>query len=209
MPDFDKALSELARHGLLLQQDQTLPSVVGLIVGGPLASSWWNHPKAHRIFRCLGQMLDHVDVLATRLVAGKVTYLHRRLWPACVAVAMADEPWQRRGLSPEARKLLRQVTGGESVRATGAPAKELQARLLVHAEEVHTEHGQHEVLLRAWSELRSRLGSLPTLTPSAGREELERAVCAIGAPVDRLPWRRPAGQPKKQGQFPRRMRGRG
>ena len=41
MTDVDRLLDSLSEHGLLLQQDKRLPSVIGVIVGGPLAGSWW------------------------------------------------------------------------------------------------------------------------------------------------------------------------
>jgi hypothetical protein len=188
--DIDNVLARLAQHGLLLQQDKRLPSVVGLIVGGPLTSSWWAHPRGRRIFRCLGQLIDHPDVLLTRLVGGKVTYLHRSLWPAFLAVATAAESWQCRRLSPQGRQLLRQVQSGTAVRARGNPAKELQERLLVYAEEVHTESGRHEIALQPWAVVQARLGPLPLHKAAEGRDKLEAAALAIGAVVTSLPWRR-------------------
>lgn len=190
MTKVDLPLDRLVCDGLLLQQDKRLPSVVGLIVGGPLAGSWWGHPKGRLVFRCLRKLVDHPDVLATRLIAGKVTYLHRRLWLAFLAVATSGEPWQLRRLPTAARKLLRDVESGKTVCATGKPARELQERLLVHAEEVHTESGQHDVLLRPWRTMRRSMGRLPRLSVATAREQLERAALAIGAQVTGLPWRR-------------------
>jgi hypothetical protein len=190
MADIDKLLTQLSRDGLLLQQDKRLPSVVGLLVGSPLAGSWWSHPKAHVIFHCLEQLLEHPDVLVTRLVGGKVTYLHRSLWPAFLAVATAQEAWQRRRLSPGARKLLREIEAEKEAQATGTTAKELQERLLVYAEEVHTEAGSHQVLLRPWSTVERRIGPLPQVPAAEGREQLERAALALGAKAASLPWRR-------------------
>ena len=42
----------------------------------------------------------------TKLVYGKVTYVHRALWPRVIAVGRAREPWQMKGLAAGARKLL-------------------------------------------------------------------------------------------------------
>ena len=190
MTDLDRLLDCLAKHGLLLQQDKRLPSVIGVIVGGPLAGSWWGHPRGRHIFRCLQQFLAHPDVLVTRLIGGKVTYLHRKLWPAFLAVAAATEPWQRRKLSPEGRQLLRRLKTGSVVRASGRPAKELQERLLAYAEEVHTEAGRHEIVLQPWSVVQDRLGPLPKLGAPEARAELERAALALSARAASLPWRR-------------------
>jgi len=153
----DEVANALRRYGLLLQQDKTLPSVVGIIAGESLSSSWWSHPKAHAIFAVLERLSDSDDVLVSRLVAGKVTYVHERLWPAFLAVAMSNEPWQRAGLSAEARALLKTCGGAagsqpagtlpgglrarRSTRAKGEAVRELQQRLLVAATEVHTESG--------------------------------------------------------------------
>ena len=43
--------------------------------------------KADTIFRCSRAIRESADVLVCRLVAGKVTYIHRRLWPALVRLA--------------------------------------------------------------------------------------------------------------------------
>jgi len=188
--DIDKLLVRLSEHGLLLQQDKRLASVIGVIVGGPLAGSWWSHPRGRHIFRCLEQLLGHPDVLLTRLIGGKVTYLHRKLWPAFLSVATAAEPWQRRRLSREGRQLLRRIETGPAVRASGRPAKELQERLLAYAEEVHTEAGRHEIVLLPWPSMRDRLGRLPRLTAAEGRAQLEQAALAFGASGGSLPWRR-------------------
>ncbi|MGH9457127.1 MAG: hypothetical protein ACRD2J_05745 [Thermoanaerobaculia bacterium] len=42
----------LREHGLLLLQDKTLPSVVGILTGEALSGSWWSHPRAGAIFAC-------------------------------------------------------------------------------------------------------------------------------------------------------------
>ena len=174
----------LANHGLLLLQDKNALDIVGIVAGEKLATSWWSHPKGQAIFACLQQLDDDADVLVSRLVAGKVTYIHRSLWPDFLAVARSGEPWQTRGLSAEAKTLLRAV-GRSETRAVGKPARELQERLLVHAEEVHTEKGRHETRLQPW-----RQDVVPTTDVSAARARLEEAVAAIGGKVTSLPWRR-------------------
>ena len=49
--------------------------------------SWWGHTSGHEIFAVLTRVLSSPDVIATRLVNGKITLIHRRLWPALVRVA--------------------------------------------------------------------------------------------------------------------------
>src|SRR5262245_3978296 len=87
-------LAELCAYGLLLQQDLQLPSVVTLVAGAPLHGSWWSHPAGHTIFSLLNALAAHPDVLVTHLVRGKVTFVHRRLWPAVLVVATERAAWQ-------------------------------------------------------------------------------------------------------------------
>ena len=49
--------------------------------------SWWGHPTGHEIFNALQDLLASQDVVATRLINGKVTLIHRRVWPAVVRLA--------------------------------------------------------------------------------------------------------------------------
>jgi len=167
----------LQKHGLLLLQDKQLPSAVGILTGESVRGSWWSHPRAHEIFRKLEE-LD--DAIPTKLIGGKVTFVHQRLLPALAAVGRAREPWQMQGLSPAARRLLARIEG--SVRASGPASKELQERLLVNAREVHTESGRHETVLEPWPPSK--------LTALQGRRQLEKAATAIGAELHDLPWNR-------------------
>ena len=182
----DEVDRSLRRYGLLLQQHKTLPNVVTIITGESLTTSWWSHPKAHQIFARLEQLADDDDVLESRLLFERVTFLHRRLWPAFLAIALSNEPWQRRGLSAEARKLLARVP----VRAKGDAVRELQARLLVAANEVHTESGRHEIEIETWDAWAQRHGAAPMESIDAARDEIERAVVSLGAPLSSLPWRK-------------------
>jgi hypothetical protein len=187
-PPARDVLGVLADRGLLLKQDRRLPSVVGLITGESLRTSWWSHPKARLIFAVLTELDEHPDVLLTKLLHGKDTLVHRRLWPALAAVAAAHEPWQLRGLSEPARRLLRRVEQAGSARASGPAVRELTRRLLVHAEEVHTESGRHEIRLLAWTVWRrkARCGRLPSVR--LARRILKEGAEGIGAALTALPW---------------------
>jgi hypothetical protein len=184
-----KVLDALSRCGLLLKQDKGLPNVVSLVTGESLSASWWSHPKGRLIFAVLSELADHPDVLFTKLLYRKVTLVHRRLWPAFLTVAVADEAWQRRGLTPKARALLAKVEKSSSaVRASGEAVKALELRLLVCSEQVHTESGRHETGLESWSAWRRRLGVKPLRSAARGRQELEKAANALGAAASALPW---------------------
>ncbi len=82
------AVAALAKHGMLLQSARgPLPSVAEVIAGEPIRGSWWGHPASQAIFDALNILAESPDVVRTRLVNGKVTLIHRRLWPALVRVA--------------------------------------------------------------------------------------------------------------------------
>jgi hypothetical protein len=54
------------------------------VAGELISGSWWGHGKAAQIFHCTRAVRDSKEVLVCRLVAAKVSYVHRRLWPALV-----------------------------------------------------------------------------------------------------------------------------
>jgi len=58
-----------------------------MVAGEPVTGSWWAHPKANEILRLSRSIRGSPDVLVCRLVDGKITYIHRRLWPAVVRLA--------------------------------------------------------------------------------------------------------------------------
>jgi hypothetical protein len=184
-----KVLDALSHSGLMLQQDKDLPSVVTLVAGESLSTSWWGHPKGRLIFKVLSELSDHPDVLFSKLLHRKVTLVHRKIWPALLAAVSAQESWQLQGLSPAARKLLTLINESSvPVRGSGQAVRELEFRLLAHAEEVHTESGRHETALEPWSTWSSRVGVKPVATSMLGRRQLEKAARAIGAPSSALPW---------------------
>ena len=75
----------VSRHGMLLQSGRgPIPNLAELLVGEPIRGSWWAHPDHDEIFRVLNEAAASVDVVRLKLVAGKVTLVHRRLWPALV-----------------------------------------------------------------------------------------------------------------------------
>jgi hypothetical protein len=190
-------MEALARTGLLLLSDAALPSVTGLVAGTPVRGSWWGHPKGRAMFAAASELAEHPDVTAARLVNGKVTFVHRRLWPALMGVGGAREPWQMDRLSAAARRLLDRVTREGTLRTDEAPgskdaARELEARLLLHADQVHTERGAHARILESWAawSRRVRMKGRPP-PPAKGRALLEAALKDLGPPRGvraSLPW---------------------
>lgn len=84
----EAALAFVKANGVVLESGRgPVPNLAEAIAGAPIRGSWWPHPMANAIFRCSRAVRDSPDVLVCRLVGGKVTYVHRRLWPALVRLA--------------------------------------------------------------------------------------------------------------------------
>jgi hypothetical protein len=211
-----QARAALERIGILLFSDPALPSLVGMIVDEPLRTSWWGHPRGHLIYEAMSRLDDDASVLSTKLVAGKVTYVHRRLWPALVTLGTARESWQLDGLSAGAAWLLGEVeaTGhvqtdtvvlpneARSGKRVADAARELERRLLVHAAEIHTASGAHAKVLQSWPRWAAEV-TLPrsSMTAAQAKETLEEAGASLAVDVEggvvELPWRpRPKRRPK-------------
>jgi hypothetical protein len=188
-----RALAELRRHALLLVTDARLPSLVALVAGRPVRGSWWGHPKGKAIYAAAVELEDHPDVMAVKLVSGKVTFVHRRLWPALLAVALSRERWQVCGLTAPARRLLDRVEkegflGAEAVRSRRKEARLLEARLLVHARSVHTGSGAHATELESWRRWSARRRVKPAAGGMKRLEDALEAMAAGSGGAGRLPW---------------------
>ena len=83
-----QAIAFVRKHGIILESGAgPVPSLAVAIAGEPIRGSWWAHPRSHEIFELTRAVRDADDILVCRLVAGKITYVHRRLWPALVCAA--------------------------------------------------------------------------------------------------------------------------
>jgi len=84
----EDAIAFVERHGVVLQAARgPVPSLAEAIAGGPIRGSWWGHPKGKEIFHAAEAVGDSPDVLVCKLIEGRITYVHRRLWPALVKLA--------------------------------------------------------------------------------------------------------------------------
>ena len=91
----EEALAFVRRHGVVLVSAKgTTPRLTEAIAGESITGSWWAHPKSHHIFSILGAVTDSDQVLVCRLVGGKITLVHRRLWPSLVRLAKCFTPEQ-------------------------------------------------------------------------------------------------------------------
>jgi len=83
-----QALAFVRKHGVVLQAARgPVPSFAEFVAGERIRGSWWGHPKGHEIFRLAEAVVDSGEVLVCKLIDGKVTYVHRRLWPALIRLS--------------------------------------------------------------------------------------------------------------------------
>jgi hypothetical protein len=83
-----QALAWVKKCGIAVESARaSVPSLAELIAGGPLRGSWWAHRKGNEILLLSRAIRRSPDVLVCRLVDGRITYVHRRKWPAVVSMA--------------------------------------------------------------------------------------------------------------------------
>lgn len=87
MPALDP-LAFVKEHGVVLASARgPVPNLAEAVAGAPIKGSWWAHARGKAIFEALEVVADDDDVRCFKLVDGKVTFVHRRLWPALVRLA--------------------------------------------------------------------------------------------------------------------------
>jgi hypothetical protein len=110
----EEALAFVREHGVILVSAKgAVPSLTEAIVGEPIKGSWWAHSQSHHIFAILGAVTDSEQVLVCRLINGKVTLVHRRLWPSLVRLAARFAPEQLAKVREEHTASGRHVTHEE------------------------------------------------------------------------------------------------
>jgi hypothetical protein len=191
-----QVLREIEKRGILLVTDPVLPSVTAIVAGEAVSGSWWSHARSHEIYAVLTSLEEEQGLLRAKLIGKKETFIHRSLWPELFAIATSREEWQMSGLSARARALLEKVDRYGAVRldelgrgfdrkALSRAARELEERLLVHGDQIHTEKGAHAKLLEGWTERAKKLNvgfdGVDTASARSRFEELTEG---------RLPWPR-------------------
>ena len=78
-----------------------VPNLADTVAGEPIRGSYWGHPKGDEIFSMTRAIRGSKEILVCRLVKGKVTYVHARLWPALVRL--------QGSLGPECLAAIREV----------------------------------------------------------------------------------------------------
>ncbi|HWN08443.1 MAG TPA: hypothetical protein VNO50_04075 [Pyrinomonadaceae bacterium] len=201
---FQRVFQQLKGFGFLLESDPKLPSVCTLITGTPMKGSWWSHPMAQIIFQINERLEDHKDVLITKLVSRKVTFVHRKLWPEVVSIGAAREPWQFSKLSNSAQWLLKTIDAGGSISTDELPspppgktkigdaARELEKKLMIHGAQIHTESGAHAKVLETWPHWAARVGlAVPKVSPANAKKILEERMLKLNQESTasaKLPW---------------------
>ena len=188
----DRVEAALLGHSVLLQADARYPSLTSIVAGRPVCGSWWGHPRASEMRLAIAALGERDDVLSARLFAGKITYVHARLWSALFGVAIARERWATDGLEDDDRALLARIDdapgdyGGPRVIA-------LERRLLVHRRSVDAGNGHRSRRVASYEQLRETLHlRQPPLPALAGRALLDAVAAHLapeGRPPPRLPWR--------------------
>ena len=83
-----EAVALIKEHGVVLMAARgPVPSLADAIAGETVRGSWWAHSKSHQMFAIFETVRDSKEILVCRLVGGKVTFVHRRLWPALARLA--------------------------------------------------------------------------------------------------------------------------
>jgi hypothetical protein len=204
-PNSQIIFAAIKKLGLLLESDQKLPSVASLIANEPIRGSWWSHAKSQEIFEVLQEIADDKDVLITKLLSGKVTFVHRKLWCEVSSIGSSREDWQIAKISAAARVLLEQVDQQESLLTNelkwpqkfktikpGEAVRELEKQLLLHTEQFHTASGEHAKRLQSWQHWSksARLNCKP-ITVEAAKKKLEKRVAELNEQFGssaKLPW---------------------
>ncbi len=113
-----EALAFVEKHGVVLASAKAdAPRLIEAILGEPIKGNWWTHPRSREIYAVLKAVTDDQSVLVCRLIDGKVTLVHRRLWPSLVRIA--------KRFSPERLTQVREVhtaTGRHETREVAFPA---------------------------------------------------------------------------------------
>jgi hypothetical protein len=87
------ALAFVEKRGVVLVSARgAVPRLTEAIIGESIKGGWWSHPRGREIYAVLQAVTASPDVLVCKLVDGKVTLVHKRLWPALARVAARFAP---------------------------------------------------------------------------------------------------------------------
>ena len=89
-----QALEFVERHGIVLEaaRHRAIPSLVEAVAGAPIRGSWWAHPAGRSIFALTRAVRESPQILVCRIVDGKISFAHARVWPALARLAKQFPP---------------------------------------------------------------------------------------------------------------------
>ncbi len=162
----------LADEGFVtLSPADELPSIATFVSGEMIKGNWWSHARANEIYNLFQKLSSSPNVVVLKLIDGKVTLVHKRLWPPLLRLVTDSEQRTKRlkKLNPAARMLLDQVETHGSVRMDFIAdemggnrkalkkSRDLLERLcLVASRDEHTRDGHHEAVLETWPTIMKR-----------------------------------------------------
>src|SRR5262245_31850528 len=105
-------------------------SATSFLAKEPVEGSWWSHPTANEMYRAISEIDEHEDIAVVKLLGGKLTFVHRRLFPALLAVVTERADWQMKSLSDSALELLDQIEESNRIRADGIRELKREVKLI-------------------------------------------------------------------------------
>lgn len=89
----EQALAFVEANGIVLESARgAVPTLAAVVAGEEIRGSWWSHPRGQEIFQLTRALRRSPEILVCRLVDGKISYVHRRLWPAVARLADDLQP---------------------------------------------------------------------------------------------------------------------
>ncbi len=83
-----EAFDFVASHGVVLAAAKgPAPKMADVVAGEVIRGSWWAHPRGKEIYEILNALQASPEILVCRALNGKITLVHRRLWPALIRAA--------------------------------------------------------------------------------------------------------------------------
>lgn len=84
-----EALAFVERHGIVLEAARhgAIVSLIDAVAAAPVRGNWWAHPQGRTMFALTRAVRAAPDVLVCRLVDGRISFVHQRLWPALARLA--------------------------------------------------------------------------------------------------------------------------
>jgi hypothetical protein len=84
-----QALAFVERNGVVCEAARrgAIPLLTEAVAGEILRGNWWSHRCSREIFAATRAVRESPHVLVCRIVDGKISFVHERLWPALVRAA--------------------------------------------------------------------------------------------------------------------------